>query len=427
MKTSDPGKVHLDIYEDRYELHDGEIVTVFRQGKQNKKTSENYKKISQSLQNGFLKDLYEKSKTMDYSSLGPENTKIIRDLVDGVTSETGRALLGVAFLQMTIKAIQPNQSIRLHKGTTRNNGFSWEEGISMRSLDAAYTTPFLREKELVKLNKYGSFMTRSLAENYPYTSLYKADMKGPFTEWIKIVNALENNSLPPYLGLGFLISILKNRSDNFIKLSNEVIKIAYNKRLTYHAAYNKITTFFNKTNYSARAFEVVIHAFMQTIQSVTNSEIELAPLSQMRSANKKHGNVGDIELLSYNKVIESWDAKYGKPYLRDELEELRDKLISNAEVQTLGFIVDSNPDLRHDIQLRIQEISTEFNVDLRILSFSDWINLQFDRFNISEIDAFANSWVQAIVESFAQKRPKIAPIDEPCDQWLSDLKEILST
>lgn len=170
-----------------------------------------------------------------------------------------------------------------------------------------------------------------------------------------------------------------------------------------------------------------MHAFMQTIQDSTISELELAPLSQMRSANKKHGNVGDIELLCYNKVVESWDAKYGKPYLRDELEELRDKLLTNSEVQLLGFVVDSEPDLRQDIRSRIDEIQAEFNVELRILSFSKWVNLQIDRFDISDLDAFANSWIQAIVESFAQKRTTIAPIDEPCDQWLSDLKEILSS
>lgn len=227
MPTSEQNIVHLDIYEDRYELHDGEVVSIFRQGKQNKQTSQNYQDIIRTLDNGFLENLYEKSKTMDYSSLSQENAKIIRDLVDGVTSENGRALLGVAFLQMVIKAIKPNQTIRLHKGATRNNGFSWVEGISMRTLDATYTTPFLREKDLVKLNKYGAFMTRSLAENYPYTSLYKADMKGPFAEWIKIVNVLENNSLPPDLGLGYLISILRNRSDKFLELSNEVTELSH--------------------------------------------------------------------------------------------------------------------------------------------------------------------------------------------------------
>jgi hypothetical protein len=31
----------------------------------------------------------------------------------------------------------------------------------------------------------------------------------------------------------------------------------------------------------------------------------------------------------------------------------------------------------------------------------------------------------AVVESFAQRRPEIAPIDEPCDAWIQDLIKIL--
>ncbi len=37
----------------------------------------------------------------------------------------------------------------------------------------------------------------------------------------------------------------------------------------------------------------------------------------MRSANKKHGNIGDLEVLEKSNIIEAWDAKYGKAYLRD--------------------------------------------------------------------------------------------------------------
>ena len=30
----------------------------------------------------------------------------------------------------------------------------------------------------------------------------------------------------------------------------------------------------------------------------------------MRVANKKHGNIGDIELIEDGEIIESWDAKW---------------------------------------------------------------------------------------------------------------------
>lgn len=71
----------------------------------------------------------------------------------------------------------------------------------------------------------------------------------------------------------------------------------------------------------------------------------------MRTANKKHRNIGDIEITinkNNNRVIESWDAKYGKPHLRDELEELDDKLISYGSAQIVGYVTDGDPQISQD-------------------------------------------------------------------------------
>ena len=144
----------------------------------------------------------------------------------GITSEVGRALVGVAFLQLTIKSIAPEQSIRLHKGTTRRGSFSWVDGISMRTIDSTYSTPFLREQGLLNVNKFGVFMTRSLAENYPYSKLYKAEMRGPFTEWIDLVDAIEEERMPAKLGLYYLMAQLKNKSDDFNRMAEEVVALA---------------------------------------------------------------------------------------------------------------------------------------------------------------------------------------------------------
>ena len=154
-------------------------------------------------------------------------------MVNGITSEVGRALVGVAFLQLTIKSIAPDQSIRLHKGTTRRGSFSWVDGISMRTIDSTYSTPFLREQGLLNVNKFGVFMTRSLAENYPYSKLYKAEMRGPFTEWIDIVDAIEDESMPAELGLYYLMALLKNKSDAFNSMADEAVALAENMAINH--------------------------------------------------------------------------------------------------------------------------------------------------------------------------------------------------
>ena len=149
-------------------------------------------------------------------------------------------------------------------------------------------------------------------------------------------------------------------------------------------------------------------------------------MTQMRSANKKHGNVGDIELTEGTVIVESWDAKYGKPYLRDELEELRDKLLTHPDVKVAGFVVDSNVDLRRDIRNRVEELSIETGTDIHLFSFSEWVNYEIGSYPPPMKKAIAYRWIKAVVESFAQKRPDIAPIDEPCDAWLEDLISVMN-
>lgn len=420
---------HLSIYSNRSELYMNDTVQTYYEGFQSKETQQRYAKINQALGSGYLDKLYSGIKDADLETLSEANKNLLRCLVKGVTSEVGRALVGVTFLQLAIKSITPEQSIRLHKGTTRRGTFSWVDGISMRTLDSNYSTPFLRKRGLLNVNKFGVFMTRSLAENYPYSKLYKAEMRGPFYEWINIVDAIENRSMPAQLGLLFLMILLKNRSDEFNALSDMAIELARESStmMTFERIKEKLKQFFNETEYSARAFEVVMHSFMQAMYECgLLVDIQLVPISQMRSANKKHGNIGDIELKEGNIIVESWDAKYGKPYLRDELEELFDKITVSPGVRVAGFVVNEQPDNRREIVDRIHEIEEMTGVRIMILSFDEWINWQIKDLLPQYKDILGKKWLIAVAESFGQKRLDIAPIDEPCENWLKDLIRVLT-
>jgi len=122
---------HLDVYEDRYELHQESGVTIYYQGFQNQETQRRYAKINETLAAGYLNNKLNFLQNADFSELSESNRTLLRNMVNGITSEVGRALVGLVFLQLTIKSISPEQSIRLHKGTTRRGSFSWVDGISM--------------------------------------------------------------------------------------------------------------------------------------------------------------------------------------------------------------------------------------------------------------------------------------------------------
>ncbi|EME3479852.1 TPA: hypothetical protein QFP50_000318 [Enterococcus faecium] len=417
---------HYDIYKNYSILYkENGSKEKFFEGKQDDETAKIYQCIYNKLDEGYLDELYNSIGPDDLNNnISDQDIELIQSVVSSISSEKGRALSGLFLLQLVVKSIAPNQSIRLHKGSKRNGSFSWTKGISMRTLDSKFITPFLRKNQLLSINKDGLFMTRSFAENYPYSEFYKAEIRGNKMDWLMLVERVENQLIDAKTALIYLISALKNRSDTFIRLADETVEFAktFSKSHKGSEIYDLIVSFFNNTTYSARAFEISMHSFMQAMESNGFLEGGLVPLSQMRSANKKHGNIGDIEVKYGEFIIESWDAKYGKPYLREELEELFEKLRFHPNVKIAGFVCDSKVDLREDIVKRMIEISDDTGVNIFIIDFKEWVFRNLEPFNLELQEKIYADWLIALAETLAQKRRDIAPIDEPSDEWLNDLK-----
>ena len=432
-------ELHLRVYVTRSELilPDG-TVQAFQEGGMNQAAKTRYKKIAVELSNGYLESRIlacrDRTSNVDFSQLTQAHRYLLDRLVQSVTSEVGRALVGLTLLQLCVKSIEPKQNIRLHKGSTGTRDFSWCDGISMRSLDRQYITPILRKYELLRLNADGFMMTRSLAENYPYSSVYKANIRGARSEWVDLVEAIEEDEVVPDIALRYLLSQLLNHADNFKRLASQVIEklnlFLEAAVIDQEIALNLILRHINQSDYAARLMEIAMHSLMQTMQDyqVFPSSL-LKPLSQRRSANKKNGNVGDIELLEDRQIVEAWDAKYGKSYLRDEIEELSEKLEVHPAVRRAGFVTSLEPDRLDELEPRCEEIGDTYGISLEILTFNEWIEEQFKRALAEETTSeqeLAAGWITAYTESIAQRRREIAPIDEPCYQWLLTLNKILA-
>ncbi|MBF0133314.1 MAG: hypothetical protein HQL75_12100 [Magnetococcales bacterium] len=388
-------------------------------------------RIQDGLEAGYLTNLIHSCQdhTAATESLDPRYAELLSGLVDSVTSEVGRALVGLTILQLCVKGIVPEQSIRLHKAGGTGNNFSWAEGVPMRVLDRNYITPILREFNLLKLNVDGFMMTRSLAENYPYSKLYKAAIRGARTEWMEIVDLVEIGLIKPDVALRHLMGLLLNRSEKFnISAKNAIknVRGCLSKIMDMKDAIRFIRTFVDNSPYSARVFEISLHAMFQVLAQQKVFGGTLKPLCQMRSANKKHGNIGDIEIIKKVgglEIIEAWDAKYGKPYLRDELDEMNEKLDDHSETEVVGFVVDSSPNKKDEIQARANEIEQLHDVKVYIHSFDEWVRFQMMRVTgISDSD-LGKQWVLAFSESLCQMRRDLAPIDEPADAWVTALAD----
>ena len=393
------------------------------------KTSEEAKKrlaiIKNALEKGFLEKIIAECKNpqIKIENINEEQTKTIEALVNSVTSEVGRAIVGLTILQLTVKAILPKQSIRLHKGGSGTRDFSWREGIPMRNLDSNYITPVLRKFDLLKINKFGFMMTRTLAENYPYSKLYKAGIRGARQEWLEITDEVERGEIDSLNALKQLLIFLNNKSEAFQELTIKTLRtlgLFLKKKPTFEKCFSIVTVFINNSTYSARVFEVSLHAFFQVLAEEKQLSGFLKPLSQMRSANKKHGNIGDIEITNSEgnmDIIEAWDAKFGKTYLRDELEELNDKLKFHPQATIAGFITDQKPNLKSEIKTRMKEIEEIHETEICIMEFREWVNFQINNYGLDN-NKIGAKWLQAIAESICQKRREIAPIDEPTTEWV---------
>ena len=302
----------------------------------------------------------------------------------------------------------------------------------MRVLDKNFITPTLREHGLLKLNADGFMMTRSLAENYPYSKLYKAAIRGARREWQELVDLIEKNDLAPLPALKNLIGMLINRSDRFKKAADgamHAVTGAAARIKNLADAVQFLRGFTDAAPYSARLFEVAMHSLFQVLEDAGVFDGSLKPLSQMRSANKKHGNVGDIEIVERQggmEIVEAWDAKYGKLDLRDELEELNEKLGDHSETSVAGFVTDRTPTIKPDVKSRMEELEVMHDIEIAIVGFDDWATEQVERVG-SKSAAVGALWITAFGECLGQKRRERAPIDEPCDAWVDALASYASS
>jgi len=172
-----------------------------------------------------------------------------------------------------------------------------------------------------------------------------------------------------------------------------------------------------------------MHALVNTlVEGGELGSLELLPLSQMRSANKKHGNIGDVELTEEGDIVESWDAKYGKAYLREEIEEAYEKSQCHPNVRLVGFVTTSEPERMREIDTRIAAIAELSGIEFVIVTFDAWVDSMWGRSESEGGEAriqLARRWLIMYAEYICCKRRDVAPIDEPCITWAGELRELL--
>ena len=251
---------------------------------------------------------------------------------------------------------------------------------------------------------------------------------------MEMIELLEAGEMPPLAALQYLLSQLLNNASEFKALvtgsTDSLSRLQSSGGLIDRASVTALLKrHIYEADYSARVMEVAMHSLMQALEEVGALDGRLVPLSQMRSANKKHGNVADIELEVDGDIVEAWDAKFGKPDLREEIEELNEKLSGHDSVDQAGFVTSEAPEHLEKVKQRVEQIEDLHGVAISILTLEDWVDVQFSRaFTVAAVSeaGVAARWVRAYTESLGRRRPGMAPIDEPCHAWMASLYSLLS-
>jgi len=133
--------------------------------------------------------------------------------------------------------------------------------------------------------------------------VYKANLRGARREWLTIVEAIETNEIHPEVALQYLLSQLLNQAKVFRDLASQTLEnikkfLASPEPVTQKFITEIILRHINESDYASRIMEIAMHSLFQAMQEYqVFPDGALKPLSQMRSANKKHGNIGDIDIL----------------------------------------------------------------------------------------------------------------------------------
>ncbi len=413
----------------------------FEEGVQTDKARQRYEHIQKELDDGYLEEqIHDVATTGTHldTELSEQHQALIDDLIDGVSDGAGRSLAGLAVVQLTIKSIAPDQNIRLHKGSQRSDHFGWKEGISFRTIDSTHIAPALREYDLLYVNKDGVMMTRSLAENYPYSQVYKASLRGPRDAWGTLVEAIErsDSSLAPEPALRYLLLALVNRGSYAQEISQDLLDAVENLRnkgTSPDQIFDVIQRHIRQSPHSDRVLKIALHALYQVLEdndhlsgvSPTGGTLQPPEFTPLPDADIDGHNpaITVTHPSDASHIHTAWDVNTGRLDMAAKLDQLEGLLQAHPEIQRLGVIVENGPSVDPAIDDRLATIEDQHNVEICITTFDDLCKELLEELVSAGVDY--SQWLIAYAETLIHRRRNRAPLNEPTREWVEILTDVI--
>lgn len=228
---------------------------------------------------------------------------------------------GVALTLLACKAAMPGLDIRAHKE-------EMEGGFSARAFDTKVTVPFLLEHDLPRsVETHWLTQTFSFAGRLEESLVLKTAPKsiGPLV--IEVVNAVETAGSAE-IAEEAVARILRR----LILIRNQGrVQLTIPKNLPVAAVVDLLRIHFSRrySKNAPRLPQCAIYAVYSCLgKEVTKyRNLDLQPLGRMKSADRKAGTVGDIELTSEGSPFEAVEIKLGIPigiaHVREACEKVK--------------------------------------------------------------------------------------------------------
>lgn len=279
------------------------------------------------------------------TSIGQDEARLIIELANIKHAARGAALtLGI------YKIAHPEQDIRNHKSEYAN-------GFSARGVDTKVTVPFLLEHGL-PYNVETHWLSQTLSFAGPFTPdlILKTVPKKAGPDLVKVANLIQNSTgdkIRRYVTL-ILEQMIEERNKGNIPLTKP-------KNLSIDQVMELLHKHFERTyeKNAPRLPQIAIYAIYQCLMHDVDrySTFDLQPLERMKTANRKSGSVGDIDIWKNGRPIEAVEIKYKIPINVSHVNEVMQKV--KAESVERYFIL-STADLDPNEQEEIQRLKEDF-------------------------------------------------------------------
>lgn len=272
-----------------------------------KTSEETAEQTDQTVLTAILNECYvlaeEEYKKSDHNNLemqiGKDETKIIVELANAKHAARGAAITLAIY-----KIAHPDQDIRRHKSEHEN-------GFSARGIDTKVTVPFLQKQGLpYNVETHWLSQTLSFAGPFMPDLILKTVPKVAGKDLVAVANMIQNaptkDIIKKYVIL-LLEQMIEERNKGNIPLTKPKNLSIDQVMMLLHKHFS---TAYEKN--APRLPQVAIYAIYKCLMDEVEryASFELRPLERMKTANRKSGTVGDIDLWKDGRPIEAVEIKY---------------------------------------------------------------------------------------------------------------------